>query len=240
MSLWPLERRARGRAVWGMDAQALAWRTAEGSVQLGELAEAGRAALAATQAAPHVDVIASNALAVHWVQQPPSSARGLEELKLVARARCAHLYGGTPTDWWIAGDWSSRRPFVCSALPRALAEPVQRTCEAQGVRVRWHSAWSVMCSARARSFPADGWSAMRSPQRVMLWHCTRGQVDALSGVSTTPEASRAELDAALQLQIKLESVGGGGAQPVHWADTKASRNEAAAALLLADLLGNAR
>lgn len=243
MSLWPLERRRRLRPVWGADAQGLAWHARAGAsaVETAEHGAGANQALAAAHGARQIHVIASNALAVHWLQQPPAATRTLAELKLVAAARCAHLYGGMPADWWIAGDWTTRRPFVCSALPRALAEPLQQACEAQGARLRWHSAWSVMCSARSRSFPDYGWSAMRSPQRVLLWHCTGGHVDAITSVATTPEACRAEVRAALEVQIKLESASAMAASPpqVHWADTPECTREATAALALGALLEKA-
>lgn len=241
MSRWRFERAPRH--VWGVDAQGVAWAARDRGLQV-DTADHGEdcaQALAHSRGAARIDAIASNDFAVHWLQQPPSAVRTLEELKLVAATRCARLFGGTPADWWIAGDWSIRRAFVCSALPRAVAEPLERACQAQGARLHWHSAWSVMCSARADRFPDEGWSAMRSARRVMLWHCSGGRVDAITSVATAPDVSGEQLAVAIEVQMKLESAGGAAAPgALHWADPAGrSAREAVDALALAPLLEGA-
>lgn len=239
VSRWQLERKGPARAVWAADAREIAWQ-ADDKVELAVHAEAARRALAAGGAI--VDVIAAPDLAVHWVQQPPTGMRSLRELQLAAGARCAHLYGGLPADWWVAGNWSARRPFVCSALPHRVTKPLRDACAEKGMRLRWHSAWSVVCNARSAAFPDEGWSAMRTPRRVLLWHCRRGEVSAMSSLAVTPEASPSELEALVGIHRRLEIPDDGSAADasVHWHDIRRSttrtQGEAEAALTLRDLV----
>lgn len=238
MSRWRLERMRSSKAVWGADMHGLAWHNlGEASVQIGSHQDGAARALTDPHGARHLDVIASTDLALHWLQQPPSATRTLEELKLVAATRCAHLFGGNPAEWWIAGDWTARRPFVCSALPRAVVATLQHACQARRTQLRWHSAWSLVASAHARHFPHDGWSAMRSPSRLTLWHCTAGHVDAMATLSIATQATDTEVAHALELQMKLECAAGTPPGKVQWAvDMPRASRDSVAALALAPLL----
>lgn len=238
MSRWLPERR-RSRAAWGVDARSVAWHGADAVA----VEEAGReeGALRAAAALPRgrtVDVIASSELAVHWLQHPPEGARTLAELRLAAAARCAHLFGGTAASWWVAGDWDTRRPFVCGAVPLTVVEPLRRAAQEQGLRLRWHTAWSVLACAHARGIPDEGWSAWRTPSRVLLWHCAHGVVDAISSLVVTADTPGADVDDQLQMHMRLERAHSGATAeaPLHWVDAAAGGTEALAALKLAPLL----
>lgn len=232
--------RGVARAAWGLDARELAWRPA------GQLAPARHAAhaealpAALAQLAPGagVDVIAANDMAVHWLQTPPSSAASLDELRRVAAARCAHLHGGSPKDWWVAADWNATEPFVCAALPQSMVAPVQQRLAAAGISARWHTAWGVACGCDPNPFPANGWSALRSPTRVMLWHCNGGRVDCLGVLSVCADTADPDAGALAVQRIRIESLRQASLanEPPHWVST-ASRddavvNEALAALEL--------
>ena len=246
MSRWlPRLRPAARPVVWGVDTRNLAW-PGEG-VASASAPHAQGLSLAIERLPPGsgVEVIAGHDLAVHWLQSPPASVASLQELQLVAAARCAHLYGDSPHDWWIAADWSVTRPFVCAALPRALTARLQQALDAAGVSVRWHTSWSVACGARTNTFPALGWSALRTPERVVLWHCDEGRVNCLTshGLSPdTPDAVAAEQSAQL---AKLEVVRDASLTdgPLHWVSLcdreDSPRNEARAARHLAPTLEGA-
>jgi hypothetical protein len=238
VSRWLHSRAAR--AVWGMDAQSLAWTGTSGQVESSAHADGPVLALGASPGAI-VDVIVANTAAVHWIQQPPAQTRSFEELRLVAAARCAHLFGGAPADWWVTGDWTTRRPFVCAALPRAMTRPVQDAVDAHGGSLRWQTAWTLWCSARGCSAPDEGGSALRSARQVLLWHCRGGHVDTLAAFAVTASTAAEEIDTGVVMHMQLEAAGGGPAQPgaVHWADTgdaAALESEAHFALALAPLL----
>jgi hypothetical protein len=204
--------------VWGADAQGVAWHGLAGALALAAHGDEARHALTEAAAAGTVDIVAGSDLAVHWVQQAPASTRSLPELRLAAAARCAHLFGGAAGDWWVAGDWALQRPFVCSAVPRSVTAPLRQAASAISLRLRWHSAWSVHTAARAASLPDEGWCALRTPRRVLLWHCSAGRVDAMTGFVTAPDASDAELAAQAAMHVQLESLVGRGddGTAVHW------------------------
>lgn len=221
----------------GVGSGTIAWRDGQAQVRVGGHEEAA-AAFASAGGAIHV--VAGNDLAVHWIQQPPAAVRSLPELQLVAAARCAHLHGGAPGDWWIAADWSVRHPFVCAALPRVVAARLQEA--AGGTRLQWHTAFGIAADQGARSVPDEGWSALRTPSRVVLWHCTRGRADALTGFTTAADAPSETVAAQLDVHLQLEAaaVGSPASARVHWCalgtSTDHASTEAEAALALGQLL----
>lgn len=218
MSRWQLSGRRSARAhVWGLGAQRLAWLQG-GAPAAAAHADALTQAAKSLEAGQQVHVIAANELAVHWLQQPPAATQSLQELRQVASARCARLYGGAPEDWWIAGDWSATRPFVCAGLRRSATTAIEQAVAERGARATWHTAWAVASAAHANNIPDDGWSAIRSPRRVLLWHCSGGQVDALGSVAVEPDASAAQVETQARLQMQLEALAGpaDAAGSIHW------------------------
>jgi len=187
----------------GLARNAVAWCEPDGAMQT-ETPERFQAAwpIWASSSLQALDVIVASDLAVHWLQVPPVDLASLAELKLVATARCAHLYGGSSHDWRVAGDWRAGRPFVCAGLPRDAVEMIEQRAREAGVLVRWHTAWGA--ATRAGWWPAEGWSALRTPASVTLWHCTGGRVDCLSAWAVHPQASAAELAAKCVAQIQVE------------------------------------
>jgi hypothetical protein len=167
-----------------------------------------------------VDVIAGNDVAIHWVQEPPASTASFAELRLIAGARCAHLYGGTPADWRIAGGWHPSRPFVCCALPHDVVLSVEQHLAELKLVPRWHSAWSVLSQGMPKAFPSDGWSAVRSPARVVLWHCSGEQVDGMATwpVDARDDTASAARSARRQMQVEMSRSGHAVDEGLHWLD----------------------
>lgn len=214
-----------------------------------------------------IDVIAGNDVALHWLQAPPASAASFYELRLVAQARCAQLYGGAPGDWKVGADWHATRPFVCAALPQDVILSIEQRLAEFKLVPRWHSAWGVLNSGAPQDFPTDGWSAVRSPARVVLWHCRDAQIDCMA---TWPVDAQEGTDSAArraiqQMQVEISRAGHADGEVLHWmslvADAAApagelaevvpirregrlaamtldSASEAAAALALRALLGS--
>jgi hypothetical protein len=152
-----------------------------------------------------IDVIAGNDVAVHWLQKPPASVASFAELRLVAQARCVHLYGGSPADWRIAGDWHPSRAFVCAALPEDVLLPIEQSLGELGLMPRWHSAWSVLTCGMAQAFPANGWIAVRTPARVVLWHCAHGLVDCITTWSADDQEDTCTAAKRACRQMKIEN-----------------------------------
>lgn len=241
MSRWRLSRRrAAPTLVWGLGTQQLAWMR-DGAPTAAAHADALAQAAKNLEAGQQVHVIAANELAVHWLQQPPAATQSLQELRQVASARCAHLYGGATEDWWIAGDWSATRPFVCAGLRRSATAAIEQAIAERGARATWHTAWAVASAAHANNIPDDGWSAIRSPRRMLLWHCSGGQVDALASVAVEPDASAAQVEAQARLQVQLEALAGpaDAASSIHWvADTVPHGTDTCEALAALRLRGS--
>jgi len=220
-------------AIVGMGSRGYCWRTPEGSAPAVEQgnADAVRQALASLPVGTTVNVVAGHDTAVHWLQTPPASLQSMEELRLVAAARCSQLYGGTARDWWIAGDWNAAAPFACAALARSQVGTLDEALAAAGLRVRWQSVWGLVCGHHADQFPATGWSALRTPERIVAWHCLDGRINAITTLAIDPQADAAEAQRAVASQIQLEGLRDSALPqgPVHW-HTIAAEHEAAAAL----------
>jgi hypothetical protein len=210
VSLWrPEARRPRGIVALGVDSQSLAWLRNGGAsspaVATGEHRNDVALALAGVRRGTTVDIVAANDLALHWLQTAPALVTSLAELRLVAGARCAHLYGGSAQDWLVAGDWHLGRSFACAALPRATVSAVAQPLEALGLRARWHTAWGVLSDRQANAFASNGWNAVRSVSRVMLWHCRNGEIDCLTSIAVDAQcADREAAEHALQA-MQLEA-----------------------------------
>lgn len=219
----------------GLDAQGLAWQF-DGASPSG-MAAATDAPTLTKQLVPRarVDMIVADDVAVHWLQTPTAGVQSLGELRQIAAARCAHLFGGVPAGWWVAGDWSATRPFVCAGLPLERVGPLQRALTEAGAQATWHTAWGLLCSTQASTFPDDGWSALRSAGRVAVWRCRQGRVTALSSLNLGAQADAAEADDAVARLLRIEAARDPAlvCGPVHWADLHASASrpgEAALAL----------
>lgn len=222
MSLLRLEA-AQASAAWSLGLDAQCWALADAAAPADSPRTTGRHG--DFPARPHqrargpMNIIAANDLAPHWVQAVPRSVHSLAELHQVAGTRCAHLFGGQPDDWWVTGDWSTRRPFVCTAVPRAIAVSL-RACAAEwGTHARWHTVWGLVCSLKASLFPNDGWSALRGATNVLLWHCNGGFVDCLATIAVAPRLPPAEGAESAWARIRVEQSRADlpGAR-LHWMD----------------------
>jgi hypothetical protein len=151
-----------------------------------------------------VQLVAGNDVAVHWLQAPPAALRSLQELRLVTAARCADLFGGNAQDWWIAGDWDAKRPFACTALPRALIQSLLEVIAQRGLRAGWHTAFGLAGRHWADAFPADGWGGLRTAEHASVWHCSRGRLVHLAGLVLQ---AGADADALAQATARLDRLG---------------------------------
>lgn len=232
------------RRVISIDRRQLAWINPRNSGdELGsspyrhglELAagEAVKQARAALPAGATVEIIAANDLAVHWVQTPPAALASLKELRQISQARCAHLYGGSSEDWRVAGDWHSRHPFVCAALPMPVVTALEREFAQHKLLPRWHTAWGLASAGLARLFPASGWSAMRTSEHMVLWHCRDSRVDCLASLATASSDGPAQMAAKAKQRIQIENSRAEIAtdDAVHWLDLSPGLAAAADACL---------
>ncbi len=260
MSRWRLDGGWRAPLVLGVDRHRVAWPTgSDADIVHCPHADAARTLASLPQRAIHL--VAAPDLAVHWMQEAPHALASLQELQRVAQARCADLFGGTEADWRVTGDWRLDRPFVCAALPETTTRSIEASWAGSRTHLRWHSAWALLCERAAHHFPADGWSALRSPTRLHLWSCRSGHVREMATLSIAPgEALAVTAErAALHLRIAGAAEGRAPTSPaLRWLDlcapdapvpadlqavaflppgTAPSAHEAAAALQLARQVG---
>ncbi|WP_332752231.1 hypothetical protein [Hydrogenophaga sp.] len=248
MSLWlpeRLKRTARMHAIVGLDAHGMAWLCNEAATTAPRQADITELAKHLVPGA-RVDVIVAVDVAVHWLQTPPAGVNSLPELRQIAATRCAHLFGGVPAGWWVAGDWSATQAFVCAGLPIERVGPLQHALAAAGTQTRWHTAWGLLCQARGGRLPADGWSAVSGAGGVVLWCCQRGRVIGLASLTVDTQADRATAQAAVAQHLRIECLRDPtlALGPVHWADLPMPADTmphsgAALALALAPLLSKA-
>lgn len=114
----------------------------------------------------------------HFAMEPPAGIRSLGELRLVATGRCAQIFGGSPEDWAVTGDWRASGSFLCAALP-TWVDMALRSCFPGGTttpRVRSFVEAAFECM-RDR-MPSNGWVCIKSPAYVVLTHLTQSKVTA--------------------------------------------------------------
>ena len=223
MSRWRLDmlrRSARQRLFVGLDAHGLAWQYEGEPPSSTTTANEADALAQQLVRKSRVDLVVADDVAVHWLQTPPAGVQSLTELRQVAASRCAHLFGGVPAGWWVAGDWSALQPFVCAGLPIDRVGPLQRTLSQASTVATWHTAWGLLCSTRAGTLPNEGWIATRSAGRVVVWRCERGRVIALSSLNVGAWAIDDEVNEAVGQLLRMEALRdhAPAPEPVHWVE----------------------
>lgn len=241
MSLWLHRSQTSNAPVIGMDGQHLAWAARDAST--GRWASDGLAHGGGVHAAAHtaaarlrrhqpglrtIDVVVGADLSHHWMQTPPASVASLAELQQVAQARRAHLFGhtsgSTPGDasgaWWITGDWDARRPFVCAALPAGLCTDVHDALADAGLAPRWQSLWGLLAQRPPQALPGNGWCALRSASRMLVWHCTGGLVTHLLTLPTNEMETPDDAAGRAWQSLVAECTGAAlpTAGPLYWLD----------------------
>jgi hypothetical protein len=106
------------------------------------------------------------------------------------------------------------------ALPQDVVVPIEERLAEFKLVPRWHSAWSVLNCAAPHTFPSDGWSAVRSPARVVLWHCRDAQLDCMATwpVDAQEPTASAARRAVQQLQVEISRSARSGSEVLHWMD----------------------
>jgi hypothetical protein len=104
---------------------------------------------------------------LEWVMNVPAGVQSFEELRRVAAARFAQLYGLATDDWTITADWRVRGPMLCAATPTALLDTLQSALSRHTSRV---CVSTTLCSVLtdAQALPDDTWLGIRTPERLLL------------------------------------------------------------------------
>jgi hypothetical protein len=220
-SLLDLLRRSASRRLFvGLDAHGMAWQFEGAPPSSTTTANEADALAQQLVQKTRVNVVVADDVAVHWLQTPPAGVQSLTELRQIAASRCAHLFGGVPAGWWVAGDWSASQPFVCAGLPMDRVGPLQRTLSQANTVATWYTAWGLLCSTRAWTLPNVGWIAARSAGHVMVWRCQRSRVTALSFLNVGAWANDDAVNEAVGQLLRMEALRDPAptAEPVHWVE----------------------
>ena len=65
-------------------------------------------------------VVLADGLVRRWMVAPPHNAKTLADYQAAAALRHQALFGEALTDWRMAADWNTQRPFLVCAMPQTL------------------------------------------------------------------------------------------------------------------------
>ncbi|KQV94754.1 hypothetical protein [Rhizobacter sp. Root1221] len=152
---------------------------------------------------PPKRVMLADAFARYWLMSPPAAVVSLGELQHTAAARCSQLFGGSPAEWHVAGDWHATRPFLCTAVPRWTIDMVQ---QAFGRDPRIDPLLSAVMSALAPSLPSDGWFCLGTPHYAMMASTKAGHIASLRVMPLGAAASAAERLSTIGVELEREAM----------------------------------
>lgn len=174
MSPWPREPLALGLDAGALAAAGAVVANADSAWSLGNLSLALAAARERHPGARAARLLLAPDLCRHFVLTPPGGLRAFNELRGVAAARAAQIFGdGT---WAVVADWSLNQPFACAALPQALLSALLDASREAGLVLGLESA---VLAALSLAAPAPGFVAFATPAHVVLAHADRGGTDVL-------------------------------------------------------------
>lgn len=154
-------------------------------------------------------VATGSSLSRHWLQTPPDGIRSLRELKALVHARADQLFGADP-GWRVAGDWATKRSFVCAALPAAVEEWAIGLATAMGIPLQLATPFSSWLNAESRSIPSDGWCVALEADVAHMLHVKAGSPVYLRTVNLQPSQKPADLQATLDAELRRSAALGGG------------------------------
>jgi hypothetical protein len=153
-----------------------------------------RSQLAVT-AAPRTQLVLAPSLVRHWLQTPPAQIASLRELRSVATARCAQLFG-TPAStasagnaWSVSANWHASAPFVCTAIASAWADALERKLPGthQG-----HDLVALALQAQQRHIPRSGWLAVVLANTLYLVRLEHQRIVTLRSLRMAAQASASQ------------------------------------------------
>lgn len=199
----------------GADGARLAWSTGT-TAAVGPRRESIQRVLAS--GASVTTAVVGNDTAVHWMQSAPPGVASLSELREVASARCASLFGGSADDWIVSGHWSWQRPFLCAALPKSLVQELISLGLSAAIDLQ--TACTATLRTNADQLPDEGWICIRGFATLTVLHASRGEVDHVSAQRIEPGCSHEAVRAEALCRIRVDSARTGRALGAnfHWVD----------------------
>ena len=214
----------------GLDAGALAvadevMANADSAWSLGNLTLALAAVRERHAGARAARLLVAPDLCRHFVLAPPAGLRAFSELRSLAAARAAQIFGAGA--WAGVADWHLKRPFACAALPQPLLQALLDAAREAGLTLGLESA---VLAALPLAAPAPGYSAFATPAHVVLVHADRSGADVLRCLRRPTADAGDSLQAFAAQEAMRESLRAGTAAPaLQWLQplaVEASDNEA--------------
>lgn len=211
MSLWLREPLALGLDAGTLAAAGSPVGSADGSWTLGTLSLAFAAVRERHPGARAARLLLAPDVCRHFVLNPPGGLRAFGELRGLAAARAAQVFGDGA--WAVVADWQLARPFACAALPQALLEALLAASREAGLALGLESA--VLAALQAASAP-PGFVAFATPRHVVLAHADGGGTHTLRALHR-PEDGADSLQALATREAARESLRSGAeAAPLQW------------------------
>jgi hypothetical protein len=158
-------------------------------------------------------VTVDDGLVRSFVVTPPSGTQGLRELRAIAAARFAALYGESPSPGCLPPTGRRAAPFIACALPRELQRRSKRWPSAGLATPFGEPGTGPRLEPAAPAIPDDGWLLVGFGQTLTLvYHHPQRQPSPCAPVLRR-SPSLAELDTLLE-QERLRTPVDGGAPPV--------------------------
>jgi len=138
------------------------------------LADALKAARAQHGGARAARLLLAPDLCRHFVLTAPGGLRAFAELRSLAAARAAQLFGDG--EWAVVADWSLAEPFACAALPQPLLSALLDAARQAELTLGLESA---VLAALSQMAAPPGFVAFATPAHWVLAHGDGLSVDTL-------------------------------------------------------------
>lgn len=211
MSPWLREPLALGLDAGALAAAGTVVAAADGAWTLGTLSLAFTAVRERHPGARAARLLLAPDVCRHFVLSPPGGLRAFSELRGLAAARAAQLFGDGA--WAAVADWQLARPFACAALPQALLDALLAASHEAGLALGLESA--VLAALQAAT-PAPGFVAFATPAHVVLAHADGAGTHTLRALRR-PVGEGDSLQAFATREATRESLrSGAAATPPQW------------------------
>lgn len=150
-------------------------------------------------------IVVGNDLARHWLLDPPKGAASLREIQAVAQARFAELFAEPIDDWLVAGDWRTKHPFVCVALPKWVVAATRGTDLGTLRATLVTSALGRALELFRRKLPNTGWCCVRTPRSLALMYLRGGLPVTLRVAPAVPGSAHDDLISSGTQELQREA-----------------------------------
>ncbi len=174
MSPWPREPLALGLDAGTLAGAGVHLASTESAWTVAALAAALKAARAQHGNTRAARLLLAPDLCRHFVLAAPGGLRAFAELRGLAAARAAQIFGDGA--WAVVADWSLTQPFACAALPQPLLSALLEAAREAGLVLGLESA---VLAALAQTAPPPGFVAFATPGHLVLAHHNGHGLDAL-------------------------------------------------------------